>query len=339
MISLPEINDILSNYPAYRSKQVYDAIFKSLYDNWDQATNLPNNLKAELIEKAPLSIKNETFVSKDQKTVKALIYLEDGKCVETVLMKLHDRNSLCISTQVGCPIGCVFCDSGRAGFIRNLTISEIITQVIFFARYLKKTSEMITNIVFMGMGEPLLNYDNVISSIRLLADKETLGLSFRRFSISTSGILPGIKKLAEEKDFPINLAISLHSAVNEKRSQLMPINKTYRLDELSESIQDYFAKTKRKLMFEYILLDKINVSKEDALALRDFLSKIKVAYTVNLIPINLTDCGYSAPSASDINIFKKYLDHYKIDYIQRYSFGKDIKAACGQLAKRTNTQE
>jgi 23S rRNA (adenine2503-C2)-methyltransferase len=336
MISLDKVNKILESYPPFRSVQVYEAMFGKLYDNWSKASNLPAQLMLALEANASLAIKSEVFESKDGKTVKALIYLEDGKCIETVLMSLNVRNSVCVSTQVGCPMGCTFCDSGRAGFVRNLTVDEIVTQIIFFARYLKNKGEAVTNIIYMGMGEPFLNYDNVINSIKTISDKKVLGLSLRRFSISTSGILPGIKKLSEEESFPVNLAISLHSAINQNRTKLMPVNIKYPLDLLSKSIKGYFDKTKRKVMYEYILLGGINTSDGDALALRDFISKTEAAYCVNLIPINMTDCGYKAPSEAEVYLFKKHLGAYKINYVQRYSFGQDIKAACGQLARREN---
>ena len=233
MISLENINKLLEHYPSYRREQVYDAMFKKLCDNWDQATNLPAELKLKLNLEAPLEIKNKIYLSDSDNSVKALIYLDNGKCIETVLLSLNGRHSVCVSTQVGCPLGCTFCDSGRSGFIRNLDISEIIAQVLFFSRYLKQHNKIVTNIIYMGMGEPLLNYDNVIDSIKLLSSKKTLGLSLRRFSISSSGILPGIKRLSEE-GLPINLAISLHSAIDRKRSSLMPINIQYPLMQLSK---------------------------------------------------------------------------------------------------------
>lgn len=336
MVSLDSISTVLEKYPNFRKTQAYEALYKGLYDNWDQATTLPPELRTYLNSGAPLDIKNKIFNSRNKETTRALIYLDDNRCIETVLMRSNNRNSVCVSTQVGCPMGCSFCDSGRSGLVRNLTVSEIIGQILFYARYLNKQNSTITNITFMGMGEPFLNYSNLMEAIKIISNKNALGLSLRRFSISTSGIIPGVKKLSEEKSLPVNLAVSLHSAVDKKRTQIMPVNKKYPIKQLESALHNYFQNTKRKIMYEYILLSGFNTSNEDVVALKGFIDSVGAAYSVNLIPINKTKCGYSPPTEMEIKTFKQKLDQYKINYIQRYAFGQDIQAGCGQLARREN---
>jgi 23S rRNA (adenine2503-C2)-methyltransferase len=233
---------------------------------------------------------------------------------------------------VGCPIGCPFCASGKLGLARNLTREEIVEQVLLFARQLKTTEERITNIVFMGIGEPLLNYTNVVDAIRFLNRPDAFDLSIRRFSISTAGLPQGIDKLSKEVNFDVNLAISLHSAIDEKRDRLVPLNKRHPLGDLSKALRAYFEKTKRKIMFEYILIKDVNMSAEDAFALRKYINTVQAAYVVNLVPLNQTTCGYETPSNRDISQFKEHLKEYHINFVERFSYGHDIKAACGQLA-------
>ena len=332
MILLDNLDGIIAELPNYRKDQIYGAIFKHAYEDWEQATDLPLDLRAELSAEIPLTMDSTLLFSGDGRAVKALIRLNDDKYAETVLMKANGRNSICVSTQVGCSIRCPFCASGKVGFVRNLTISEIVGQVLLFSRFLKNTDEKVTNIVFMGVGEPFLNYDNVMGAIKLLNREDTLNLSARRFSISTAGILPGIEKLRREKGLEVNLAISLHSAIDKKRNQLVPINKKYPLKDLAKALRNYFEQTRRKIMIEYVLIKDTNTFEEDAVALRDFINTVKAAYVVNLIPLNETYCGHKTPTGHDISNFKEYLKRYKISFIQRFSFGKDINAACGQLA-------
>jgi 23S rRNA (adenine2503-C2)-methyltransferase len=286
-------------------------------------------LRQILNEKAPLVISAETQKTSDNKTIKALITLEDNLKIEAVLMKYPDRNTICVSSQVGCPLGCLFCATGQMGFQRSLSVSEIVGQVILFARILKAENQKITNIVFMGMGEPFLNYENVLSVIKLLNDPEKMGLGARRFSISTCGIIEGINKLAEEP-MEINLAISLHTVNNELRSKLMPINLKYPLDKVMDAVSDYVNKTKREVMFEYVLLNNVNDSEEQAgeLARRmrnDF-------FHVNLIEYNETGGEFKSSPRDKANVFKKVLEKEGISFTERQSLGKEIKGACGQLA-------
>lgn len=327
-MDLDILKQVLKNQPTFRYKQCYKAIFVDLVSDWNEVTNLPGNLRNELNEECPLSIRSEIFESSDKNTVKALIELEDSSNIETVLMRHYDRNTVCVSSQVGCPLNCKFCATGANGFKRNLTMDEILIQVLFFARYLKKYNKKITNIVFMGMGEPFLNYDNVLKAIRIINDKDYLGLGARHISISTSGVIDGIKKLSNE-NLQVNLAISLHATNDRLRSELMPINKKYNLSKLFEAVDNYIDKTSRKVMFEYMMIANVNDSRKDA----EELSKLmkRKLYFLNLIPYNSTGI-FRASSQEKIEEFKNILEKNRITLSERYKHGKDIKGACGQLA-------
>ena len=334
MSFMDQIETVTEELPNYRKEQLYRAIYKSAYDSWQKETALPLTLRDQLSRTLPLEIDSKLFYSKDERTIKALIRLSDDSHIETVLIRSKTRNTVCVSSQVGCPLKCTFCASGQAGLKRNLTIGEIVDQIILFTRLLKTSDDKVTNIVFMGMGEPFLNYQNVIDAIRLLNQKNTLHLSTRRFSISTCGIIPGIKKLANEDGLAVNLAVSIHSADNKKRAKLMPINKKYGLGPLARELNAYFKKTKRKILFEYILLKDINTFREDAQALRTFINAIEAAYTVNLNTFNEASCDFEPPTYFEIQNFKEYLTNLGINFTQRSPFGKDISAACGQLVSK-----
>jgi len=320
---MEDLQLILKKEPKYRLKQVKEAVYRDLIGNWDFALTLPLSLRKQLNEKLPLEIKAEIFDSRDQKTTKALIELQDGNKIETVLMRYSEkRNTVCVSSQVGCPLSCTFCATGKMGLIRNLTADEIVNQVLLFGRIMKKEEDKVTNIVFMGMGEPFLNYDEVIKAIKILHDPD--------FSLSTSGITEGIEKFALEK-MEVNLAISLHSPTQELREKLMPIAKKYHLTELFKAIQSYQKITRRKVMFEYLMLQDLNDSMDQALQLSKLLRGLSCM--VNLIPYNETGV-YKASSTQAINNFRRILEDNYIEVAQRYRFGEDIKAACGQLAIR-----
>jgi 23S rRNA (adenine2503-C2)-methyltransferase len=328
MLNLDKIENLLSLEPKFRLSQANKAIFQDLIDDWLKVTTLPMNLRQTLNNKALLDILAETQKTVDNKTIKALISLDDDLKIETVLMRYSRRNTVCVSSQVGCPLNCLFCATGQMGFKRNLSVSEIVGQIIFFARYLKKENQKITNIVFMGMGEPFLNYDNVLTAIKLLNDPEKMGLGARRFSISTCGIVEGINKLANEPR-EINLAISLHAANNQLRSKLMPINQKYPLDRLMNAVRDYVIKTKRKVMFEYVLLNGINDSREQARELAYLMRN--PLYHVNLIEYNVTSGFYKPSKREKVNAFKQVLKERGVSFTERQSLGREIKGACGQL--------
>jgi 23S rRNA (adenine2503-C2)-methyltransferase len=328
-MNLSRLEEILKSEPAFRLAQAKKAVFFDLIENWNESTTLSKDLRGKLQKKVSLDIKGEIFASKDGRTVKARLVLEDDLAIETVLMKHSDRrNTICVSSQVGCPLGCLFCVTGTMGFKRNLEVSEIVEQVLFFARYLKKKKEKITNVVFMGMGEPFLNWENVKKTIEILNDDNCFGIGARKISVSTAGITKGIEKLA--RDFPqINLAISLHAPDDELRSELMPVGKKYSIAKILKAVDEYIEKTNRKVMFEYVMLKGINDSDEQAKKLSKLLKK--PLYMVNLIAYNPNGRFESSP-AERIKKFKAILEKAGIFATQRYRFGTDIEAACGQLA-------
>ena len=331
-MDLALLKKILVKEPSFRLKQAKKAIFRDLIEDWSEITTFPLSLREKLKEKYPLRIQAKTFTSGDKRTVKAVINLKDNLKIETVLMcHKNKRNTVCVSSQVGCPLGCIFCATGKSGFKRNLEVFEIVEQVLFFARYLKKDKQKITNIVFMGMGEPFLNYDNVLDAIKVLNDKEGFNLGARRFSISTVGIIKGIKKLAEEK-LEVNLAISLHAPDDTLRSKIMPINRKYPLSKVLKAIEEYIKKTRRRVMFEYIMIKGLNDSDEHAKKLAELMKKRELSF-VNLISCNPTGVFKPSPSIR-IKKFKDILEKARIVVTQRYRFGQDIKGACGQLAAK-----
>jgi 23S rRNA (adenine2503-C2)-methyltransferase len=322
-----KINEILSKEKPYRSKQVKRGIFVELKESWDDFLVLPMSLRCQLKKEAPLAIDAEIFSSK-KGTKKALIRLADGLLIEAVLIKNGVRNTICVSSQVGCPLACGFCLTGSMGFKRNLSKWEIIEQVLLFARELKKENRKVTNIVFMGMGEPFLNYNNVLEAITFLNDANTFGLSGRRFSISTVGIPDGIQKLSNEK-LQINLAISLHFSDDKLRSSFMPINNKYPIKILMTEAINYFKKTGRKVMIEYIMIDGLNDSESMALKLLHLTSSLDCV--INLIPCNAGG-KYSASKKESIDRFKAILQNGGANVTVRFREGDDVSAACGQLA-------
>jgi len=340
-MDLIQFQRLFNKEPRYRLGQAKKAFFQDLIKNWQEAAVLPLSLREELNKKCPIETSAKTFISKDKNTIKALLTLKDDLKIETVLMRHKDkRNTVCVSSQVGCPLDCSFCATGKIGFKRNLEVWEIVEQVLFFASYLKKIKEKVTNIVFMGMGEPFLNYQNVIGAIKILNDKEGFNLGARHFSISTVGIVEGIEKLAKE-ELQINLAISLHAPNDELRSKLMPINKKYPIKKILNAIDDYIAKTRRRVMFEYIMINNLNDSEENAKTLAKLMKK--PLYFVNLISYNLTrrSLGEGGPtgifkssSSPRIKKFKEILEKEGVIVTQRYRFGKDIEGACGQLVAK-----
>lgn len=329
------LEKILSGQPPFRLKTAKQLIYKNLIETWDGASSLPQPLRRQLTEKCPLNIDAVAVTSTDKKTIKALITLDDGLKIESVLMQPPGgRFTVCVSSQAGCPLNCVFCATGRLGFKRNLTVTEIVEQVIYFARYLKKQNHKVTNVVFMGMGEPFLNYDNVIEALKIINDNQGLNIGARHLAVSTSGVVPGILRFSKEP-LQFNLAVSLHSPTDDLRSTLMPVNDTYPLGALIGAVSEYIDASNRKVMFEYLMLDGINDSEENAHQLTDLLKTIKKPlYMVNLIRYNAT--GIFKPSKEEaIKAFKDILQTSGIETTRRYSFGEDIEAACGQLAARS----
>jgi len=314
--------EILKNEPKFRLQQIKQAVFCDLIESWNEARVLPKSLQERLQKEFSLDIKAEVFESDDKQTIKILLELKDGLKIESVLMRYKDRNTVCVSSQIGCPLNCSFCATGKLGFKRNLTSDEIVEQILFFNRYFKVQKQRVSNVVFMGMGEPFLNYENVMRAIRILNDKDGLNIGVRKISISTAGIVEGIEKLAQE-NIDINLAISLHAPNDELRKKLMPVAQKYSIAD------DYIKLTNRKVMFEYIMIKDVNDSEIQAEELARLMNH--KLYMVNLISYNPTGI-FKASSAERIKSFKEILEKHGIEVTQRYKFGKGIKAACGQLA-------
>lgn len=328
-MEITRLSEILASEPGYRVKQAKKAVFEDLVSSWDEVTALPKALREKLSQECPLQIPAEVSVSQSKDSVKALLPMKDGALIETVLMR-HEggRNTVCVSCQVGCPMRCTFCATGMMGLSRSLTADEIVAQVLFFARYLKPEGARVGSIVFMGMGEPMLNYDNVMTAIRTMHDPDGLDIGARHFSISTSGLLEGIKKLSNE-DLDVNLAISLHAPNDETRKKIMPVAQAFPLEKLFAAIDEYSSKHNRKVMYEYLMLDGINDSDENA---RELAALMKGRlHVVNLISYNPTGVYTGTPNAK-IERFKKILESQGIEVSHRRKFGRDIKGACGQLA-------
>lgn len=327
--------------PRYRAVQLFQWVHGKAIKDMKEATNLPKTLIEKLEQRVsfqPLKIIKKQ-VSEIDDTAKFLFALSDGQRVETVRMSYkrknsRDRHTVCVSTQVGCAMGCVFCATGLSGWVRNLTVGEIVGQVLAVQRNLQTVypGEKITNVVFMGMGEPLLNYDNVIKALHILNAPDGLNIGMRRISLSTCGIVPGIRKLAEEK-LPIVLAISLHAPNNKLRDELMPINRKYPLEELLAACDYYINSTGRRITFEYALIEGKNDSMEHARELGRLLSGMLA--NVNLIPFNpVLETGLTRPGIKKVRAFARELESFGIEVAIREEKGSDIEAACGQLRRR-----
>lgn len=335
-MNLEKIKQTLSTEPSFRFRQAWKAVFQDFIEDWDENTTLPKALREKLNHECPLEILHELFGSRKSDSQKALLTLDDAEKIETVLLNHRDkRHTLCVSTQVGCAMKCAFCATGMLGFKRSLTVGEIISQVLLFARYMKKHTqdEHIGNIVFMGMGEPFANYDHVMSAIRLLNDADAFNIGARHISISTSGLIDGIKKLAAE-DLQVNLAISLHAPNDALRSKLMPINKVHSIEKLMRAVEGYVKKKNRQVMFEYLMIDGVNDTEVHARELSALIQH--PLYVVNLIRYNPTGV-FRASRPDAIRKFKNILLRAGVKVTERHEFGQDIDAACGQLAGKGRT--
>ena len=318
------------NEKPYRAEQIYKWIYEERVSNFDDMTNISLALREKL---------KETFTIKEFKiqkkqiasdgTKKYLFDVLDGNAIETVLMQYHHGYSICVSSQIGCKMGCKFCASTGIPFIRNLSSGEIIEQIMAVER---DEHVKISNVVFMGIGEPLDNYENVVNAIRIINNPKALNIGARHISISTSGIVPKIYKLAEE-NIQCTLSISLHATTNEQRSKMMPVNNTYNIEELLKACKDYIAKTNRRISFEYALAKENNDNIEDAKRLT-YLLKGMLCH-VNLIPINKIENGeFTKSSNENIMKFRDYLNDHGIVATIRRELGSDIDAACGQLRRK-----
>jgi len=335
-MELGKIEKILVGEPPYRLRQVERALYGDLIGSWDNATNLPVSLREKLEKEVPVRFNFDSLTSLKGNSVKAIIELKDGLKIETVLMQHTDgRNTVCVSSQVGCLLGCIFCSTGKIGFIRNLDCYEIVEQVLFFSYYLKKTGKTLNNVVFMGMGEPFLNYNNVIKAIRILNDRGKFNIGARHLSVSTAGITGGIKKFADEK-LQVNLAVSLSAPNDALRRKIMPVDNKYPIGELISAVELYIKKTGRRVMFEYVMLRDLNDT--DVLA-EQLVRLLKgMLCFVNLIPYNGSENNLRPSTRDRINSFKKIIKESGITVTERFRFGDDINAACGQLVYRKSRQ-
>ncbi|MDD3435525.1 MAG: 23S rRNA (adenine(2503)-C(2))-methyltransferase RlmN [Candidatus Gastranaerophilales bacterium] len=317
----------------FRARQIHNWIYLKSVKSIDEMTDLSKDFREKLSEIAQVSdVTVKTKQVSEDGTIKYLIGYPDGNCVETVLMRFDNRTNLtaCVSSQVGCAINCSFCATGKRGFVRNLTAAEIVEQVLTIQR---DTGLKVTNVVFMGQGEPLLNLDNVLQSLTIFNEDFQIGA--RRITISTSGIIPGINKLAE-LEMQSTLALSLHAPVSEVRKQIIPVESKYPLAELKEALKNYTNKTGRRITIEYLLIKDLTDTIEMAESTAIFLKDIKC--NVNLIPYNpIKDSKFKKPSTSSIMKFKYILEHSGKKVTIRLERGADIDAACGQLTGKVNS--
>lgn len=328
--------------PSYRASQIWEGLYKNFWREPDEFSNLSAGLRKKLSDTfrftglAPL----QSMKSSDGETLKLLFSLHDGQPIETVRMRYLRRRTLCISTQSGCAMGCTFCATGQMGFRRHLTSGEIVEQVMFFARLLKNSGEQVTNIVLMGMGEPFHNYENTMAAIDRLNDKRGFNLGARRFTISTVGLVPIIRRFAEEKR-QVNLAVSLHAADDEARGSMLPINKRYPIKDLMDACKYYVDQTGRRLTFEWALIRDVNDSPEVARKLGNLLQPLirngSALCHVNVIPLNPTEgFGGQATTRERAQAFQAELEKFGIPCTIRIRRGIDIQAGCGQLAAKNS---
>ncbi len=334
-----EMTDLLTGWgqPAFRGTQLFSWVQGKQVEDYSRMVNLPGTLRQELDAHYSLYLPDVVTMQTSLKndTQKALLRLEDGLTVETVLMRYRrrdarDRNTVCVSSQVGCAMGCPFCATGQGGLQRSLSAAEILGQIVRMNKLLKKDhpQDKVTNVVFMGMGEPLHNTAAVLKAIRLLGDPGGLNIGARRITVSTCGLVPGIRQLAGE-GLGVTLAVSLHGATNEVRDRLVPVNRTYPLEELIDACRDYFETTGRRITFEYALIEGENDRQEDARQLGRLLRGLNCQ--VNLIPLNPIQDGQYCRSPG-VRGFVRLLEGQGIEAVVREEMGADIDAACGQLS-------
>ena len=335
-MTLPEISAVLKelNQPAFRAKQVFAWLHRGVR-SYDEMTNLPQSLRSLLAEKYPLFAPEVVRKQESQRdgTIKYLWKLSDGNCVETVLMRYHYGNTVCISTEVGCRMGCAFCASTLGGLIRPLEPQEMLEQVLFTQ---VDSALPISHIVLMGIGEPLDNFDNVMRFLELVNDPMGMNISMRHISLSTCGIVPKIRQLAEKK-LQLTLSVSLHAPSDEVRNTIMPVNKAYPTEELLAACRDYYNITGRRISFEYAMINGVNDRPEDAKLL---LKRLKgLPAHMNLIPLNHVEESPLKPSTPQaVRRFQQILEEGGVPATVRRSLGGDIDASCGQLRRKYTKQ-
>lgn len=337
-LNLEQLTEELLNIgeKKFRAKQIYSWIHEKLVDSFDEMTNLSKDLREKLKANYTLNSLEAVAVqtSKIDGTQKYLFRLHDGHVVESVLMRYHHGNSVCISSQVGCLMGCRFCASTIGGKVRDLYPSEMLGQIY---KIQKLSGERVHNVVVMGTGEPLDNYDNLVQFIKMLTDENGLNISQRNLTVSTCGIVPKIRQLAEEK-FQMTLALSLHATTQEKRKQLMPIANKYDLKEVLDACHYYYEQTGRRITFEYSLVGGVNDTKQDAEELTKLIGKFPCH--VNLIPVNpIKERDFVQPNKQECQAFRNKLEKNGINVTIRREMGRDIDGACGQLRKSYLDQE
>ncbi|HWB65034.1 MAG TPA: 23S rRNA (adenine(2503)-C(2))-methyltransferase RlmN [Chitinophagales bacterium] len=335
-LSVEELNAAFKGLgePSFRAKQVHGWLWQKSARSFDEMSNLPKTLRAKLQEQFTISPVTENIVQKSKDgTVKLGMCLADNRLIEGVMIPDEGRNTACVSSQVGCSLSCSFCATGFLKRERNLDAAEIYDQVVLLNKYaLEQSGQQLTNIVYMGMGEPLLNYDNVMKSIRIITSPEGLNMAQKRITVSTSGIAKGIKRIADE-GMKFNLALSLHAATDEKRDRIMDINHSNNLEMVFEALRYFYDKTGNKITFEYILFDKFNDTPEDAGHLVELYKKVPAF--INLIEYNNVEgVEYKRAKADRRDAFVSMLRRKGVEVAVRRSRGKDIDAACGQLANK-----
>lgn len=321
----------LGDLPSYRASQIWQATYKDLTDDYGGMTTLPLTLRRRLAEDLPFPIAEPIAEreSPDRTTRKTLFRLADGQTIEAVTMVFANRRTACLSSQVGCPVGCPFCATGQSGFTRDLTAGEIVAQALHSARLLRVSGLSLSHVVYMGMGEPMLNIDAVLRSLRILNDPGGIGLGTRSFTISTAGVVPGIERLTSE-GIQANLAVSLHAARDSLRDQLVPLNRRYPIAELLDACHRYADETHRRVTFEFALIDGLNDDPSEAEAAARLLSGLLCH--VNLIPYNPTEGSPSRKSPRErVDAFARILSSAGIPVTVRKRMGIEIEAGCGQL--------
>jgi 23S rRNA (adenine2503-C2)-methyltransferase len=332
--SLDDLTALLARLgePAYRARQVWRWVYKGLATSYDEMTDLPRSLRARLASTLPLSpLALAHHQIAGDETTKVLLRASDHRLVEAVLMRYPDRTTICLSSQLGCAVGCVFCQTGLSGFDRNLTLGEMLGQVLHLAREARAGGRSVSNVVLMGMGEPLINYATAIAFIARMTDPDAFGLGARHITVSTAGIVPRIRQLAGEP-YQINLAVSLHAADDALRNALVPLNRRYPLADLMDACRYFVTTTKRRISFEYTIIRDVNDRTDQARALAILLRGLLCH--VNLIPLNPVDATLSEPDPSVVRAFAAELNRLGIPTTIRYSRGRGIAAACGQLRAR-----
>ena len=343
-----QLAEALEGQAPYRTKQVWQGAYEGLQAP-SELTTLPKALRQRIAQDPRFTlelVRVDRIAADDGRTIKDLWQLADGRQVESVLMAYSDRVTLCVSSQAGCAMGCVFCATGQAGFFRHLTRGEILEQVFHAAALSRRAfGQRLSNLVFMGMGEPMANYDNVMAAIRSIV--RDFGISARHITLSTVGIIPGIRRLADE-DLPISLAVSIHAANDEKRTRLVPMNSRYPLDDLVEALEYYRSRSNRRISFEWAMMAGINDGPKDAVELAALARQ--VGAHINLIPLNPTP-GWDYPGSApdDVREFRDRLADLGVNATVRANRGNQIAAACGQLqtqfsrraqgGSRPNTQD